>query len=112
MRTIVVGLSIFLLAGCQDLVGLGGSCAGEMQSVRRLEGPPDRNPRTRTGNDFTEQWVYLASGGEPGRVYTFRWGTSWDSCQMSGPAPLDVVPELDPIALRAPHEGHFERPSV
>ena len=103
MRALFTGSLAFfvlLLAGCQDLIGLGGSCAGEMQAVRRAEGSPDRNPRTQVGGDFTEQWVYLASGGEPGRVYTFRWGTSHESCEMFGPAPLDVVPELDPIAAR------------
>lgn len=102
MRALLTGsfAIAILLAGCQDLIGLGGGCAGEMQTVRRAEGPPDRNPRTRTGGDYMEQWIYLASSGEPGRVYTFRWGTSHESCEMSGPMPLDVVPEFDPIAAR------------
>lgn len=92
MRTIIATLVLLLVTGCQDLTGLGGNCAAEMQSVRRAEGPPDRNSRTRQGGDFIEQWVYLASGGEPGRVYTFRWGTSNDLCDMMGPAPLNVIP--------------------
>jgi hypothetical protein len=102
MRALFTGsfAILALLAGCQDLIGLGGSCAGEMQTVRRAEGSPDRNPRTQVGGDYTEQWVYLASGGESGRVYTFRWGTSHESCEMSGPVPLNVIPEIDPLAAR------------
>lgn len=98
MRTIVVVLGLLIAAGCQDLTGLGGSCAAEMQSVRRAEGPPDRNSRTRQGGDFIEQWVYLATGGKPGRVYSFRWGTTHDLCEMMGPAPLNVVPLDGPVA--------------
>jgi hypothetical protein len=94
MRINGLGISLLLLAGCQDVMGLGGSCAGEMQSVRRAEGTPDHNTRTQQGGDFTETWVYL--DGE-GRVYTFRWGTSFDSCQLIGPAPLDLIPPVDEL---------------
>lgn len=105
MRTIIALLGFLVVIGCQDLTGLGGSCAAEMQSVRRHEGSPDRNSRTRQGGDFIEQWVYLASGGEPGRVYTFRWGTSNDLCEMMGPAPLNVIPGDDLLAAWLLPEG-------
>jgi hypothetical protein len=63
-----------------------------MQKVRRAEGSPDTDPiRTRQGGDFTERWIYL--DGE-GRVYTFRWGTSFESCQLRGPEPLTADDEL------------------
>ena len=83
---------LLFAAGCQDVLGLGATCAGEMADVRRAEGgPPDRTNRNRDGDDFLEQWIYDPSGGKPGRVYTFRWGLSFESCEVIGPVPLAAV---------------------
>ncbi len=92
MRKRALAIGLLLLAGCQDVIGLGGSCAGEMQSVRREMGSPDRTNRTQQGGDFTESWIYFE--GDGGWVYTFRWGISFESCQRTGPMPLPAGDEL------------------
>jgi hypothetical protein len=92
---LIAGLLIFAY-GCEDAIGLGASCVVEMADVRRAEGDsPDRRNTGRDGGDFFEQWIYDPAGGQPGRVYTFRWGLSYESCEVSGPAPLSVVPTED-----------------
>jgi hypothetical protein len=94
MRALLLLLTASLaLSGCEDAIGLGGSCRAEMREVQRAEGSPDRTDRRedRPG-DFSEQWIYLAAPGRSGRVYTFRWGVSFQSCQLSGPSSLGVVP--------------------
>lgn len=70
-----------LASGCIDSLGLGSSCATEMRTVRLSEGrQPDDTQRVEEGGNFRELWIY-------GRTrYTFRWGPSYDSCQVEGPS--------------------------
>ena len=96
MRLLCLIGSLLAVAGCQDAIGLGASCAAEMADIRRSEGgPPDSRNANREGGDFLERWIYGPSDGQQGRVYTFRWGLSFESCDVSGPAPLDLVPSDD-----------------
>jgi hypothetical protein len=84
MRTISVLLALSLaLAGCEDAIGFGSTCAAEMRNVRRNEGgPPSNSTRTSRNGDFTEVWRY-SNGGT--RIYEFRWGVSYERCRVSGP---------------------------
>ena len=84
MRKLAIFLLIPLLAGCTDSLGIGSNCSAEMQEVRRQEGRgPDSVQTDELAGNHSEQWVYF--GGGSNRVYTFRWGTSYESCQVSGP---------------------------
>jgi hypothetical protein len=74
------------VTGCEDAVGFGRNCSGQMQEIRRAEGPPisTQGPSGRDG-DFTELWRY------PTHVYTFRWGVSYPTgCEVTGPSPLNA----------------------
>jgi hypothetical protein len=88
MRTISALLATVLaLAACEDAIGFGSSCSLEMREVRLREGgqPTDTN-RTEAGGDFTEVWRF--SGGGAQRIYTFRWGVSYESCRVTGPVSM------------------------
>ena len=96
MRLLYLVAVLLAFVGCQDALGLGASCTAEMAGVRRSEGgSPDRTNTNRLGNDFEEQWIYDASSGRAGRFYIFSWGLSYESCEVVGPIPLDVVPIED-----------------
>jgi hypothetical protein len=84
MRTISALLALSLaLAGCEDAIGFGSTCAAEMRTVRLSEGrPPSDSNRTERSGDFTEVWRY-SNGGT--RIYEFRWGVSYERCRVSGP---------------------------
>ena len=73
-----------------DSLGIGLDCSGDMQEVRRREGPPDDVRSSELAGDHTEQWYYFV-GGRPARVYTFRWGASYESCEASGPAQISRI---------------------
>lgn len=74
-----------LLAGCVDGLGIGLDCGVQMNEVRRLEGrPPDSVKRDELAGDFVEQWIYAAAGRN--RVYTFRWGASYPTCEVDRPS--------------------------
>ncbi|MBW3629190.1 MAG: hypothetical protein KY464_07830 [Gemmatimonadetes bacterium] len=79
-------LLISLAGGCSDALGIGGGCAADMNLVRRKEGGPPQStqgPTELSGGVFEEVWFYFASGARRGQKYTFRWGTSIGSCQVS-----------------------------
>ncbi|MEX2570135.1 MAG: hypothetical protein WD737_02450 [Gemmatimonadota bacterium] len=96
MRFLLFLLVLVPMTGCLDAVGLGGSCTLEMRNVQRQEGTPDstNGPRELTDGNFEELWQYDASAGEPAQVYRFRWGVSYEGCQVTGPVPLDLIPAL------------------
>jgi hypothetical protein len=88
-----LSLTVFAAIGCQDAVGPAGSCRDAMRSIERSEGSPhSESTREDPPGDYTAQWIYRATSGEPGRVYTFRWGQSYERCEMSGPARLNLIP--------------------
>ena len=96
MRRILLPALLLLLPGCADSLGIGSGCSEEMRQVRQREGSPDDFQRSTVGGNNTEQWYYF----DAGRVYTFRWGVSYESCQVSGPSAFsrDLI-----RLLRAPH---------
>ena len=95
LRHLSIGL-LLLLSGCVDGLGIGADCDAAMRDVRRREGQPDSVQQNELAGNFTERWYYFDSGTS-GRVYTFRWGTSHASCQMDGPARLNLLPtDLNP----------------
>ena len=79
-----------LLAGCTDAVGVGGDCSSAMTSVRLNEGgpPDDTQGPTDLEGDFEEVWFYFADSGGAARKYSFRWGVSVQSCEVTGPSPV------------------------
>lgn len=94
---------LLILPGC-DAVGLGADCRAEMQSVRFQEGrSPDDVQSDELGGNFVERWYYFV-GGTPQRVYTFRWGVSYEACQVDGPSrfspELAAVPAVHPVFIR------------
>lgn len=87
--------SLLLLAlpfagGCLDSLGIGSSCAAEMQGVRLAEGggPTSSQRVEEGGGNFRENWIYQGSRNR----YTFRWGPAYESCQVEGPSRFSVVP--------------------
>jgi hypothetical protein len=82
-----------LLAGCTDSLGLGQNCGAEKTEVRLREGRgPDDVQTGEVGGDFTERWYYYDSSGQTRAVYTFRWGVSYDGCQVDGGAGFARIP--------------------
>ena len=81
-----------LLGGCVDSLGIGSGCAAEMQSVRRSEGrgPDATSGPDEIGGNFAERWTY--EDGPRTRVYTFRWGASYASCEVDGPILFYLLP--------------------
>jgi hypothetical protein len=84
-------LLVCLLAGCTDSLGLGQNCGAEKTEVRLREGRgPDDVQSGEVGGDHTERWYYY-SGGQT-RVYTFRWGVSYEGCEVDGGAGFARIP--------------------
>lgn len=63
-----------------DALGIQSSCSTEMAAVRAENGgsPPDDFDRDVNRGDYTEVWYYDSSR----RQYIFRWGVSYDDCQV------------------------------
>ena len=90
MRWILIPLIFILIAGCDSLADFGSACSAEMTAVRLREGPYDHADQSDVAGDFTERWTYQDDGGT--RFYTFRWGASYDGCQVDGPGSFDLIP--------------------
>ena len=89
---------LLLLAGCADLVGLGGDCGAEKRQLRADRGQPTSTQGpTAVGGDFSESWFYQ-SGGSIDR-YTFRWGASYGSCEVEGPVQFTRSPVPRELSL-------------
>ena len=87
-------LALSLLGGCADSLGIGSSCTAAMTAVRLQEGTPLDSERVEEGNgDYRELWVYSNAR------YTFRWGASYDSCQVDGPVDFSRGPAGTPILI-------------
>jgi hypothetical protein len=103
MRLLLVLLLI--LPGCADGLGLGADCSAEMTAVRLREGrsPDEVQGPEELGGNFVERWYYFV-GGSPQRVYTFRWGVSFEACQVEGPSrfspELATAPAVYPVFIR------------
>lgn len=87
--------SLLLLAlpfagGCLDSLGIGSSCAAEMQGVRLAEGggPSSSQRADLGGGNFRELWIYERISTQ----YIFYWGPSYESCQVEGPKRFSVAP--------------------
>lgn len=78
MKPLRPALLALLLGGCTDLLGVAGDCSAEMRELRRERGQPNETigPSEVAGN-FSESWIYRS-----GDRYTFRWGTSYPSCEV------------------------------
>lgn len=99
MRSTAFPLVLLFLAGCEDAVGLVGSCRAEMREVRGREGSPHQQHRPPPHDgDYSETWSYWESGNV--RFYVFRWGASYERCEVSGP--LTSVPAHVPSWLSGP----------
>jgi hypothetical protein len=85
-------LLVCLLGGCTDSLGFGQDCSAEKTEVRLREGrgPDDVQGPNEVGGDFTERWYYY-SGGQT-RTYTFRWGVSYQGCEVDGGAGFARIP--------------------
>ena len=83
-------LSLSLLAGCTDALGIGGDCVASMNLVRRTEGGPPQSTQgpTELSGTYEEIWFYFPGGARQGRKYSFRWGSGVNSCEMEGPTPV------------------------
>ena len=91
MRRILIPLVLLLLSACDSLADFGGGCTGEKSSVRLREGrAADDTDRSEVAGDFTERWTYQDDAGT--RIYTFRWGVSYGSCQVEGPGSFSLIP--------------------
>jgi len=76
-----------LLGGCEDAIGFGSNCSAQMREVRLQErGPPTDSNGTEQGGNFVEVWRY--GNGASQRIYTFRWGVSRATCEVSRPMSL------------------------
>lgn len=73
------------LTGCLDAIGPGGDCSRRMREVREQEPGQPEVTRSEFRGDFNEQWKY------PHRIYTFRWGVSYQGCSEESAA-LDLIP--------------------
>lgn len=80
------------LTACVDgLGGLVANCAAEKNQVRRTEGrAPDSVQEQEIGGNFVERWTYQSGGRS--RVYTFRWGVSYEGCEVDGPSGFALIP--------------------
>jgi hypothetical protein len=88
MRTIPICLALAVsLGACLDAIGPGGDCSPEMRQVRTAEGGGPNSTQRNTGADNTEYWYY------DDVVYVFRWGVSYDGCQMTSES-FDLMPLL------------------
>jgi hypothetical protein len=90
MRRILIPL-LLLLSACDSLADFGSDCSAEKTAVRLREGGPASHTETsEVAGDYTESWRYDDSSGT--RYYTFRWGVSYDGCQVDGPGSFSVIP--------------------
>jgi hypothetical protein len=89
MRALLVPLLLLIpVAGCTDSLGLGHDCSAQKAEVRFREGgPPDRSQKTEIAGDYTERWYY-----DGGATYTFRWGVSYEGCQVDGGGLFSRIP--------------------
>jgi hypothetical protein len=91
MRWILFSLTLLLFAGCDSLGDFGSGCTAEKSAIRLREGrAPDDTKRTEVAGDFTERWTYQNAAGT--RLYTFRWGVSYGSCQVDSPRSFSPIP--------------------
>lgn len=91
MRTLCLCLLAVLLSGCTDTLDFGLGCSAQMTGVRRREGrSPDDVQRSDVAGNHVEKWYYFS--GSQTRVYTFRWGTSTETCEVSGPSSSALIP--------------------
>ncbi|MQA89054.1 MAG: hypothetical protein GEU90_02285 [Gemmatimonas sp.] len=88
MRILLLCLALAVFLGaCLDAIGPGGDCSLRMRQVRLTEGPPISRQPQQDGADNSERWHYDEV------VYFFRWGASYDGCQVTT-AGLNLMPLL------------------
>ena len=92
MRYTPLLLFLPLLAACEDALGPAGGCQREMRETQDTFGKDFT--RASSGNDgsvYWETWVYPPRGDNPGRTFTFRWGTSM-SCEVIPGSVNSLIP--------------------
>jgi hypothetical protein len=81
-RTPLVIALLVLVVGCVDGLGLRSSCSADMRAVSLTNGgPPPETQSDEDRGDFIEEWYYYHESGR--RKYTFRWGVSYERCQVT-----------------------------
>ncbi len=91
MRWTLLPLLALLLAGCDSLASFGSDCSAEKTAIRLREGLPDSDTGAQeVAGNFTQRWTFEGEGGT--RSYTFRWGVSYDGCQVDGPSSRALIP--------------------
>ncbi len=98
MRRISLLLAATALStGCVDGLGLQSSCSLQMAQARAENGggPPDSSEHDEDRGDHVEVWEFY----DTGRRYVFRWGVSYDECQVERRSnSLSPVPLRDLLA--------------
>jgi hypothetical protein len=79
-------------SACEDALGPQDDCRDQMKAVRADRGSPDQVQTELNAVDYLESWTYFPSNGNPGASYLFRWGASFESCSVEGPAEFNVIP--------------------
>ena len=89
MRITPLLLSFHLsLVGCVDSLGIGSSCSAEMTQTRIQYGQPDGFDDDESRGDYYEVWDYY----DQEIRFVFRWGSSYDRCQVERTPLRNVMP--------------------
>jgi hypothetical protein len=86
-------------SSCEDALGPDNGSRDQMKAVRSDRGSPDQVLSELDAVGYFESWTYFPSGSAPGASYLFRWGGSFETCAVEGPAEFDVIPVMAKSAV-------------